>query len=72
MSSATGYPVEIYDAYGTIRLKGNCQFTDPAYQPGAKWYDGGGPPSDTYGADGDYYLDDDTGAVYRKDGGTWQ
>jgi hypothetical protein len=67
------YPIEILNAdSSTLLLTGNLCFSDPDKIPGARWYDGGGPPTDNYGVDGDYYLDNDTGAVYRKDGGTWQ
>jgi len=38
---------------------------------GAAWYDGTGAPSGALGVDGDYYLDDATGDVYTKAGGTW-
>ena len=70
--SDVGYPVDFSDPDGTVRMSGTLSFTDPDLVPGARWYDGGGPPTDNYGVDGDYYLDDDTGTVYRKDGGTWQ
>ena len=38
---------------------------------GSTWYDGTGAPSAGLGVDGDYYLDDATGDVYTKAGGTW-
>lgn len=38
---------------------------------GAAWYDGAGVPSDGLGADGDYYLNDTNGDVYKKASGTW-
>ncbi len=65
------YPVAYTDTTGVVRLIGTLAFTDPSLVPGARWFDGGGPPSNSYGDDGDYYLDDDTGNVYRKEGGTW-
>ena len=71
-SSLTGYPFELTGAHGGTRLVGTITFTDPLEQPGARWYDGGGPPDDRYGTDGDYYLDDDNGDVYRKENGVWQ
>lgn len=68
----TGYPIEIADAdSGSIKIAGVCTFTDPDCQPGAHWFDGGGAPSDLFGLDGDYYLDVDSGNVWRKDGGSW-
>jgi hypothetical protein len=30
-----------------------------------------GPPSDTLGKDGDFYIDLDSGNVYVKENGTW-
>lgn len=39
--------------------------------PGSVWHNGTGVPADTVGADGDYYLDDGSGDVYVKAGGTW-
>ncbi len=38
---------------------------------GSTWYNGSGVPSDTLGADGDYYLDNVGGNVYHKGSGTW-
>ncbi|HET6518359.1 MAG TPA: hypothetical protein VFG47_00870, partial [Geminicoccaceae bacterium] len=38
---------------------------------GARWHDGTGAPASGLGADGDYYLDDATGDVYAKSGGSW-
>lgn len=38
---------------------------------GSHWHSGTGVPNDTIGADGDYYLEDATGDVYRKAGGAW-
>jgi len=50
----------IYIIGGGTGLKGD------AGEPGAKWFDGHGPPTSIPGAhEGDYYLDVDTGTVYR-------
>lgn len=38
---------------------------------GTIWRDGSGPPSNGLGVDGDYYLDVDTGDVYKKTAGTY-
>lgn len=38
---------------------------------GSVWRDGSGVPSNGLGVNGDYYLDDDTGLVYAKAGGTY-
>lgn len=38
---------------------------------GSTWYDGTGAPGGGLGVDGDYYLDDATGNVYAKVGGSW-
>ncbi len=38
---------------------------------GTAWFDGAGAPSDTLGNDGDYYLDDSSGDVYKKSAGHW-
>jgi hypothetical protein len=44
----------------------------PAGADGAVWYDGQDAPLAELGNPGDYYLDDDTGEVYRKqDETTW-
>lgn len=38
---------------------------------GATWYNGSGAPSAGLGANGDYYLNNDTDDVYFKASGTW-
>jgi hypothetical protein len=38
---------------------------------GSKWLTGSGSPSAGTGANGDVYLDEDTGAVWTKANGTW-
>ncbi len=38
---------------------------------GSVWRDGSGAPSSGLGANGDYYLDDDTGDVYLKSAGSY-
>lgn len=38
---------------------------------GTSWYDGPGAPSAYTGVDGDYYLDDTAGNVYKKTSGSW-
>ena len=38
---------------------------------GTVWYNGVGAPSNTLGADGDYYLNDSNGSVYIKVSGSW-
>lgn len=38
---------------------------------GNEWRDGSGAPSNALGADGDYYLDNDTGDVYNKAAGVY-
>jgi len=35
------------------------------------WHNGSGAPSGEFGADGDYYLDNDTGDTYQKSSGSW-
>jgi len=35
------------------------------------WHNGSGAPSGELGADGDYYLDNDTGDTYQKSSGSW-
>ena len=37
----------------------------------SSWHDGAGTPGELLGSEGDYYLDKDSGDVYRKTGGTW-
>ena len=43
----------------------------PPGPPGSVWYNGSGPPSNSLGVNGDYYLNDGNGDVYQKVGGTW-
>jgi hypothetical protein len=38
---------------------------------GSVWRDGSGVPSNSLGANGDYYLDDSTGNVYLRSAGTY-
>ena len=38
---------------------------------GAEWFSGSGAPAGALGDDGDFYLDDTTGDLYAKSGGTW-
>jgi hypothetical protein len=38
---------------------------------GTVWRDGAGTPNDAVGANGDYYLDDDTGDVYARSAGAY-
>jgi hypothetical protein len=44
----------------------------PQGTPGSVWRSDSGPPADGLGLNGDYYLDNDDGSVYRKNGGTYQ
>jgi hypothetical protein len=39
--------------------------------PGSVWYSGTGPPASGLGIDGDFYLNDANGNVYRKASGSW-
>jgi hypothetical protein len=39
--------------------------------PGSKWLDGKGKPNPGDGAENDYYLDTDSGDVYKKTGNQW-
>jgi len=38
---------------------------------GTKWYDGSGEPDSGLGATNDYYLDTDSGSIYKKLSGAW-
>lgn len=40
-------------------------------QDGSTWHQDSGPPLDTIGVDGDFYLDVDTSDVYQKSGGVY-
>lgn len=40
-------------------------------QDGSTWFNGTGAPTTATGVDGDYYLDTDTGDVFRKSSGAW-
>ena len=35
------------------------------------WHNGTGVPDSSLGGNGDYYIDNDTGTVYVKEGGAW-
>lgn len=56
---------------GVTGAKGDTGDTGAAGTNGATWRDGVGAPSNGVGSDGDYYLDDATGAVYRRDAGAY-
>lgn len=44
----------------------------PAGATGSRWFNGSGPPGVISGvANGDYYLNNDTGQYYYRTGGTW-
>jgi hypothetical protein len=45
--------------------------TGAAGAPGSVWYDGSGVPSGGLGINGDYYLENTSGDVYKKVTGTW-
>lgn len=63
----------------TLKMKlgdGINHYNDLAYIStggggGSTWRNGTGAPSDSLGANGDYYLDDATGDVYAKAAGTY-
>ena len=57
---------------GTYGVVANIEGpTGPAGDDGATWRDGSGAPADSLGINGDYYLDGDTGDVYRKTSGVY-
>lgn len=43
----------------------------PGVYSGATWFDGVGLPSDATGANGDFYVDLNTGNIFQKVAGTW-
>lgn len=45
--------------------------TGAAGAPGSVWFDGSGVPSGGLGVNGDYYLENASGDVYKKTTGTW-
>jgi hypothetical protein len=51
---------------GTLRAPA----PDPALAPPG-WHSGAGSPDPGFGVDGDFYLDQDSGRVFRKQAATW-
>ncbi len=58
-------------ATGATGAAGSTGATGSAGAAGSVWRDGSGAPSNSLGANGDYYLDDATGNVYLKASGTY-
>lgn len=56
---------------GVAGADGAAGANGAAGAPGAVWREGTGAPSNGLGIDGDFYLDDATGDVYQKSGGTY-
>jgi hypothetical protein len=56
----TNRSIDDYNDSGFITITGSNQ-----------WYDGSGVPSNSLGEENDYYLDTDTGDVYKKGSSVW-
>lgn len=63
MADMFGSPVDILTA----------GYTAPVYPlaAGSQWYSGTATPTGVLGKDGDYYLETDTGIVFKKAAGAW-
>ncbi len=61
----------VFRPISTLVAAGGMAVAGPAGIPGATWRDGQGAPPATLGADGDYYLNAASGAVYRRAGGAY-
>lgn len=63
-------------AWGAVagNITGPAGATGPqgaAGEDGSIWHNGAGAPDNGLGADGDYYLDNDSGDYYQKTAGDW-
>lgn len=61
--------IPLWQSSATVNAPASALTT--AGPPGSVWRDGAGAPSNALGVDGDYYLDDNTGLVYRKAAGVY-
>ena len=59
------------DPYTTTSIKGGPGPQGDQGDPGSVWRNGAGIPLDSLGIDGDYYLENVTGDVYRKENGVY-
>lgn len=74
LTAGTAYKFVLTDQFGTVQwtvddITGGLQ--GAAGSPGTTWRSGAGAPSDLVGANGDYYLDTNTGDVYSKSTGSY-
>lgn len=76
LTAGTAYKLLLTDQYGTVQPRypldgiiGGAQGV--AGTPGAVWRNGAGVPSNAIGADGDFYLNDSNGDVYKRSGGAY-
>jgi hypothetical protein len=67
VSGVFGKVGDLSDAIGAVT------FTDigAGVVAGTVWYEGHGVPASSLGVSGDFYLDVDTGDVYKKTGSSW-
>lgn len=61
--------IPLWQSSATVNAPASALTT--AGPPGSVWRDGAGAPSNGLGVNGDYYLDDNTGLVYRKAAGVY-
>ena len=54
-----------------LDIGGGSTGTGTPGAPGSVWYNGAGVPSSVLGINGDYYLNNQGGDVYKKTGGVW-
>lgn len=74
LTQGTAYKLVLENSVGVVQwtvdqVTGGIQGT--AGTPGSVWRNGAGAPSNAIGVDGDYYLNDTTGAVYVRSAGVY-
>lgn len=74
LTAGTAYKFVLQDQFGAVQwtvdsITGGLQ--GAAGAPGTTWRSGSGVPIDSVGANGDYYLDTNTGDIYAKATGVY-
>jgi len=76
LTTGVAYKFSLTDQFGTVQPKypqddlvGGA--TGATGAPGSVWRNGAGAPSNSLGANGDYYLNDSNGDVYLKSAGAY-
>jgi hypothetical protein len=66
-----GSPTSLIGSAGATGLQGPQGDTGATGASGATWYAGSIVPVDSFGSDGDFYLNNATGDVYQRASGSW-